>query len=82
VSIVSGIPGVSILRGPLLLSWRWREQEFGVFELGGDQFLVWEPFGDNSRYWVGPIVAGKWSPHLETVRAAFAGVPRFRWWST
>jgi hypothetical protein len=25
------------------------------FELRGDQFIVVEPYGDNSRYWVGPV---------------------------
>jgi len=33
--------------------------EFGnevhvIFSLDGEKYEVWEPFGDNSRYWVGP----------------------------
>jgi hypothetical protein len=24
------------------------------FEYNGDTFVVWEPFGDNSTYWIGP----------------------------
>lgn len=24
------------------------------FTYAGERFVVWEPFGDNSRYWIGP----------------------------
>ena len=24
------------------------------FEYEGEQFIVWEPYGDSSRYWIGP----------------------------
>jgi len=24
------------------------------FEYAGEPFVIWEPFGDNSRYWIGP----------------------------
>lgn len=24
------------------------------FSLSGESFVVWEPFGDSSRYWIGP----------------------------
>jgi hypothetical protein len=24
------------------------------FQYGGSSYIVWEPFGDNSRYWIGP----------------------------
>lgn len=24
------------------------------FEYSGDSFVIWEAFGDNSRYWIGP----------------------------
>lgn len=26
-----------------------------AFELNGEPFVVWEPWGDNSRYWIGPV---------------------------
>jgi hypothetical protein len=25
------------------------------FQCGGKQYVVWEPFGDSSRYWIGPL---------------------------
>jgi hypothetical protein len=25
------------------------------FECGGKSYVVWEPYGDSSRYWVGPM---------------------------
>jgi len=51
--IVSSFPEARLLRTPKFLSW-WREEEFCEFEVGGQKFIVWEPFGDNSRYWIGP----------------------------
>ncbi|MCY1311840.1 hypothetical protein D9M70_621990 [compost metagenome] len=24
------------------------------FQFSGHDYVVWEPFGDNSRYWIGP----------------------------
>jgi hypothetical protein len=54
--IVAGIPGVTVLRRPRALSW-WREEVFCEFLLGGVRFEIWEPYGDNSRYWIGPAGA-------------------------
>lgn len=52
--VVRTIPSVRITRKPLvLLSW-FREEEFCEFTVGDRRFVAWEPFGDNSRYWVGP----------------------------
>jgi len=42
-----------IVRRPKFLSWL-RESEFCQFEVEGITFVVEEPFGDNSRYWIGP----------------------------
>ncbi|GGA00902.1 hypothetical protein GCM10011408_22410 [Dyella caseinilytica] len=32
---------------------------------------MWEPFGDNSRYWIGPEPV-HWCPQIDVVRHAFA----------
>jgi hypothetical protein len=67
--LVRTIPGVSIEKEPK----RWRflsEDEFCEFRLGPVLFVVWEPFGDNSRYWVGPKPP-RWVPETAQVRAVF-----------
>jgi hypothetical protein len=67
--ILRSVPGVRILRAPRFLS-RFREEEFCEFELGGRRFKAWEPFGDNSRYWIGPEPA-QWCEQVDLVRDAF-----------
>lgn len=59
----------------LHVSW-FGPDEFCEFEVGGITFVAWEPWGDNSRYWIGPRPP-EFSEHTATVRAAFAShVPR------
>ncbi len=67
--VVSTIEGVRILSRPRLLSW-FREEVFCEFELKGQRFNVWEPFGDNSRYWIGSSNGAETSV-LQVVRQAF-----------
>lgn len=50
--------------------------DFCEFEIGGTTYLISEPFGDNSRFWIGPKVPPTGS-HLGVIRAAFG---RHRWW--
>jgi hypothetical protein len=71
-SIVRKIPGARVIRAPRLLSW-FREEAFCQFEIGGVRFQALEPFGDNSRYWIGPTDAPRWHPETEAVLRAFAG---------
>jgi hypothetical protein len=42
------------------------------FQCGGKQYVVWEPFGDSSRYWIGPLDEdSRCEPHqLEAVEDA------------
>ena len=54
VRAVSQIPGVKILRRPRFFSWV-REDSFCDFVLDGVGYEVEEPFGDNSRFWIGPL---------------------------
>jgi len=51
---VSRIPGVTITRTPKALSW-WREESFCEFSLDDVPYEIVEPYGDNSRYWIGPL---------------------------
>jgi hypothetical protein len=69
VDVISAIPGARVIRSPKFLS-LFREEEFCEFELEGDRFVAWEPFGDNSRYWIG-AEPPRWLPQLEHIRAAF-----------
>jgi len=68
--LVRTIPGATVVREPRFLSY-WREDEFCEFEVNGQRFKAEEPFGDNSRYWIGPEPP-RWCAQLESVRQAFA----------
>jgi hypothetical protein len=39
------------------------------FEYNGDFFVVWEPFGDNSTYWIGPKDTEKKSDKIQDIEA-------------
>lgn len=70
-SIVSSIPGVSSVTVPRSSG---EDREIRLqFIHEGVRFHVWEPFGDNSRYWIGPEDAdAKGSPsQLRTIEEAF-----------
>ncbi len=70
-SIAGNIPGVVLHRLPKrFLSW-FREECFCEFELNGVMFQIDEPYGDNSRYWIGQIETGGWSKELETIESGF-----------
>ena len=68
--VVKTIPGAKLTRTPKLFSWV-REAEFCEFTVDGEIFAAEEPFGDNSRYWIGPKPP-RWLPQTEKVRDAFA----------
>ena len=68
-SVVKQIPGARITRRPKLFSW-FREDDFCEFEIDGITFVISEPFGDNSRYWIGPKPP-RWVPQLAVVRETF-----------
>jgi hypothetical protein len=75
--VVASIAGVRILRSPRLLA---REEVFCEFELKGQRFNVWEPFGGSSRYWIGSSNAAAASV-LQVVRQAFVDytLPKSPW---
>src|SRR5260370_22735474 len=70
---VRSIPGARLLSGQKEL----RDEEFCLFELQGQRFKAWEPFGDNSRYWIGPEPPN-WCEQVSVVRETFAH-HSFRW---
>jgi len=65
--IVSTIPGVRMVRTPRHLS---GEEELCEFEIDGQRFVASEPWGDSSRYWIGPK-SKEWCPQVEIVRHFF-----------
>jgi len=67
--IVETIPRAKITRRPKLLSW-FREEAFCEFQVDGETYVAWEPYGDNSRYWIGPEPA-RWLSQTKSVRDAF-----------
>ncbi len=42
------------------------------FQYAGVDFMVWEPYGDSSRYWIGPKNDGDRSVGVEDLESAFA----------
>jgi hypothetical protein len=50
--ILSPVDGVSEIRTRKLFS-KW-EEVHAWFRYKNKDFVVWEPHGDNSRYWIGP----------------------------
>jgi len=68
--VVRAIPGATITREVRFLLFR-REDVFCEFLLDGQRFKISEPFGDNSRYWVGSEPP-RWCEQLAVVREAFS----------
>ena len=69
--IIERIPGATLIRRPKALSWL-REASFCEFTVDGELYEAEEPFGDNSRYWIGPVPP-RHIPQTVKVRDAFAG---------
>ena len=67
--VVETVPEARITRRPKFLSW-FREEVFCEFEVDGEAFIAWEPFGDNSRYWIGPEPT-RLLAQTQSVREAF-----------
>jgi len=42
------------------------------FRYRGEPFVVWEPYADSSRYWIGPDDAAHTHPDIGDLQAAFA----------
>ena len=72
--IAASIPGVTVVRAER--SW-FADDVFCILRIGTRVVEIEEPFGDNSRYYVGARPAG-WCPELASVREAFASEPAIR----
>ena len=68
--VVRTIPGAIILSEARFRLFS-NDDVFCQFELDGQRFKIWEPFGDNSRYWVGPEPP-RWCEQVAVVREAFS----------
>ncbi len=76
--IVARIPGSRVARKQRRFALFGRD-DFCEFELEGVSFIVEEPFGDNSRYWVGPK-SGRYAPAIHVVRDFFARAALWGWY--
>lgn len=66
--ILSVVPGISDVRVRRLFS-SWDEIHVW-FKFRNSNFVVWEPFGDNSRFWIGPEDKND-RIDIQTIRDAF-----------
>ncbi|MBI2839379.1 MAG: hypothetical protein HYX75_13770 [Acidobacteria bacterium] len=73
---IAKIPGVGIIRKQQPFQFL-SEDEFCEFEIDRQRFIVWEPWGDSNRYWVGPKPP-EWCPQTEFLRQRFA--QQSAWW--
>jgi hypothetical protein len=69
--VVRSIPGARVVRKQRPFRFRARD-DFCEFVVDGKTFLVIEPFGDNSKYWVVAEPPEPHCPSLAKVREAFA----------
>jgi hypothetical protein len=60
------IPGARVVRCQRRFAWSNRD-DFCEFDLGAVTVIIEEPFGDNSRYWVGPVPP-QYVPQIAAVR--------------
>lgn len=64
IKIIKSIPETKDIKENL------REDVFCYFKLGGREFQIWEPFGDNSRFYVGEEES-KYSYQLVALKEKF-----------
>ena len=69
VRFLESVPGVTeVRRGG---NWFSGDENRAYFLFHGVPFVVWEPWGDNSRYWIGPADANMPAPDLCPLIQAF-----------
>ena len=64
------IPGVTDVQ-PITLRRLLRTDQRVTFKCLGQDFEVMEPFGDNSRYWIGPVNPSDGQPDITAIEDAF-----------
>jgi hypothetical protein len=62
--IVASVPGARVVRSNL------RSDVFCEFQVAGEAFAIEEPFGDNSRFWIGPV-GGQGGEAIQAARSQF-----------
>lgn len=62
--IAASVPGASVVESNL------RSDVFCEFQVAGERFAMEEPFGDNSRFWIGPVGAQR-SAAIQAVHSQF-----------
>jgi hypothetical protein len=76
IKILRTIPGLVVKRSPA--RFRFGEEDFCEFELAGTSFQASEPWGDSSRFWLGPS-SGSYSENIVVIRDAFVRHSAPRW---
>ena len=66
--ILKSIPNVANVR---TRNWFQRNEYRVEFEYENRECVVWEPFGDNSRFWIGPRDSGGFDIDITTIEDAF-----------
>jgi hypothetical protein len=66
--ILSAVPGVTKVHVQRLFQ---RSDHRVEFEYQGRPCVVWEPFGDNSRFWIGPRDPDGRNVDITAIEAAF-----------
>ncbi len=68
-NVLAGVRGVTDIKQRAALS--SSSDVHLEFKYGGHPYMVWEPYGDNSRYWVGPSDANDAVDDISELEAAF-----------
>lgn len=69
VRFLESVPGVAAVRRGG--NWFSGDENRAYFLFHGVPFVVWEPWGDNSRYWIGPVDTEAPFPDLGPLMQAF-----------
>ena len=70
---ISGVTDVQSIKWRRLL----RTDQRVTFKYFGHDFEVTEPFGDNSRYWIGPVSPSNGTPDITAIEDAFKRAESF-----
>jgi hypothetical protein len=68
-SVLASIDGVTPVRRSK--AFRTSREVSVMFSFRGSNYIVWEPFGDSSRYWIGPDEVPAVKVDIGEVEAAF-----------
>ena len=76
---VARVPGTAVTQ---TRRWSSADEVHVRFNFQGVRFVIWEPYGDNSRLWVGPDEAEASDPIvISELRCAFESTSRWRFFA-